>query len=104
MPAPQTRSPSNQPRRSRGRRSGNLQLAGKVRKWGNSAAILLPQAVTHAGKIPVGTKSQFEVRDDGVLIRPAVRRRQTIEELLDGVTPENVARVPGDKPVGSEVF
>jgi antitoxin MazE len=76
---------------------------GKVRKWGNSAAILLPKHVTHAGHLAIGTDVQFEVRPEGVLMR-RVRRRPTLEELLKGVTPENVDRVSWDDPQGNEIL
>ncbi len=81
----------------------NAGAVGKIRKWGNSAAVLLPKHVTHAADLAIGAGVRFEVRPEGILMRP-IGRRQTIEDLLDGVTPDNVDRVEWDPPQGREIF
>lgn len=59
-----------------------------IRKWGNSLALRIPQAV--ARQIAVGEGDQVELAVDagGLRVRPA-RPRYRLADLLRRVTPEN---------------
>ncbi|MGQ0698748.1 MAG: AbrB/MazE/SpoVT family DNA-binding domain-containing protein [Panacagrimonas sp.] len=65
----------------------------KLAKWGNSLAVRLPGAVLAETKLLAG--STVDVVAEGGelrlrLVKPARRKRYTLDELLKGITPENV--------------
>jgi antitoxin MazE len=72
-----------------------------VLKWGNSAAVRLPKFITEATNLGIGTEITYAMQDGGVLLRPA-RKLPTVQELLDGVTPEKVERLDWGRSVGKE--
>lgn len=65
----------------------------KLAKWGNSLAVRLPGAVLAETKLLAGSTVDV-VAEDGELrlrlVKPARRKRYTLDELLKGITPENV--------------
>ena len=60
-----------------------------VSRWGNSLAVRIPKAVMDNARFQEGDELELNVTAEGeLLLRPA-RRPLTLEELLDGITPEN---------------
>lgn len=62
-----------------------------IRRWGNSAAVRLPAAALAAAGIPVD--DLVEVREEGgriVIERKTLRPMKNLEQLIDGITPENL--------------
>lgn len=79
----------------------------KLAKWGNSLAVRLPGSVLAETKLGMGSTVDV-VAEDGELrlrlVKPARRKRYTLEELLKGVTPETVhPEIDAGPDVGREV-
>jgi antitoxin MazE len=64
-------------------------MRARVQKWGNSLALRIPKAAAEACALENGSEVDL-LMDDGRLVVSAVLPRYTLDELLAGVTPENV--------------
>ena len=74
-------------------------------KWGNSLGIRIPIAITKQINLAEGTNVTLTVVDGNLLIQPIHRRKYTLDELLEGMTPENCHReVEMGEPVGNEIW
>ena len=63
----------------------------KVSQWGNSLAIRLPQALINELGIERGAEVELHIEKDGFRVTvPSIPQKFTLEELLAGVTPENL--------------
>ena len=76
-----------------------------VRKWGNSLALRIPASLSDA----LGFKEDdpVEMREEGgrLVIEKKRARHPTLDELLAGVTPENIhPETDWGPPVGKEVW
>lgn len=76
-----------------------------VRKWGNSLALRIPASLSDA----LGFKEDdpVEMREEGgrLVIEKKNARHPTLEELLAGVTPENIhPETDWGPPVGKEIW
>ncbi len=58
-----------------------------IQKWGNSLGIRIPSTLAKQAGLSEGTAVDLEVIMDSLVIR---RKHQDLEELLAGVTPENM--------------
>jgi antitoxin MazE len=58
-------------------------------KWGANLALRLPRDVAQAAGFTSGTSVEIEARRGEVVIR-SVQPRYTLDDLLEGVTPEAV--------------
>jgi antitoxin MazE len=75
----------------------------KIQKWGNSLALRIPKA--YAEQIGLYTNSPVRLVLDGerLVIEPV--RRATLDDLLDGITPENMHNeTDWGGPVGNEAW
>ena len=71
-------------------------------KWGTSAAVRLPKSVLDAAGLKPGDHLSIEVRDRMIVIQP-VADKPTLEDLLAGITPENLhAATDWGGPAGKE--
>jgi antitoxin MazE len=63
-------------------------------KWGNSLAVRIPKTVAEALKVSVGRQAEIAIENGALVLRPIRRPRRkptyTLEELLRGMTKENV--------------
>lgn len=76
----------------------------QIAKWGNSLAVRLPRQVAEAAGLGEGATVDLEV-GDGVIRLTAARPRYTLEELLAGITPENLpSEILDDGPHGRELL
>lgn len=53
-----------------------------VKKWGNCAAVRLPATVMKAANLTVDQPVEVEEHDGTITIRPVIRRRRSLEELI----------------------
>jgi antitoxin MazE len=75
----------------------------RVQKWGDGLALCIPKALASQTGLTEDMLVDVELVEGKVVIRPA--RRTKLEELLRGVTPENIhAEVDTGPPVGGEVW
>ena len=82
-----------------------------VRKQGGAAIVTIPANMLKMLHIEVGSTLELQVSEGVLLARPAAnKRRYTLSELLQGVTPKTIAQLnietawarEGD-PVGREI-
>lgn len=63
-------------------------------KWGNSLAVRIPKTVAEALKVGVGRHAEIAIENGALVLRPIRRPKRkptyTLEELLRGMTKENV--------------
>ena len=61
-----------------------------VKKWGNSASIRIPSLIMDALKLNV--EDAVDIREEGgrIVIVPVTQEAYTLENLLSGITPDNI--------------
>ncbi|MBD2597981.1 AbrB/MazE/SpoVT family DNA-binding domain-containing protein [Nostoc spongiaeforme FACHB-130] len=64
-------------------------MTSVVAKWGNSLAIRIPKSVAEQAHVTEGIGIDFSVEGNSIIITPQKRRKYTLDELLEGMTPEN---------------
>jgi antitoxin MazE len=78
-------------------------------KWGNSLAVRIPKAVADAIKASDGKRAELKVENGTLVLRPIVKpahkSRYTLDELLDGLTRDDVPQeVDWDPRRGNEAW
>ncbi|MBG0809178.1 AbrB/MazE/SpoVT family DNA-binding domain-containing protein [Methylosinus sp. H3A] len=61
-----------------------------VEKWGNSAAVRIPSAVVEQARLEIDQAVQVRVEGGRVVIEPLTAPEYSLDDLLAGVTPENL--------------
>lgn len=80
-------------------------MVASVAKWGNSLAIRIPQNLAKEISLTEGTEVNLAVVDGTIVIKPKVRKRYSLNELLEAIAPENLhAEVDTGIAVGNEVW
>ena len=80
-------------------------MRATIRKWGNSAALRVPATVMEEAKLEIDQPVEVRVEDGRVVIEPVTPREFTLDELLAGVTRDNLHEEEGfGPPVGREAF
>lgn len=74
----------------------------RIGKWGNSLALRIPAAFAAEAKLEPGLAVDLKIAGDQMVVTP-VRRRYTLEELVEGITPQNRHdSVDWGQPLGNE--
>ena len=60
-----------------------------VQRWGNSLALRIPSAYATETRISEGSEVELTLKSGGLLIRPVVRKRHSLSDLLKRITPAN---------------
>jgi antitoxin MazE len=76
----------------------------KVTKWGNSLGLRVPKDVAARAGLVEGARVDIEGYEDGRIVVTPSRRRFTIEELVEGMTPERSEFMEDDWPIGEELI
>ena len=82
----------------------------KIMKWGNSLAMRIPRSSARRLSLRVGSEVEIDDTTSSITIRiPKAKKTKSVslDELLKGVTPENLNRDNAwlnMKPVGREVW
>ena len=80
-------------------------MVATIAKWGNSLAIRIPQNLAKEINLAEGSEVKLVLIDGKLTIEPIVRRRYSLEELIDAMTPENVhTEIDTGIAVGNEVW
>lgn len=80
-------------------------MAQIIAKWGNSLAVRIPQNLAKEVNITEGSEVDFSIVDGSLVIKPKKRKRYTLSELVDGITPENLHDlIDTGIAVGNEVW
>lgn len=61
----------------------------KVAKWGNSLALRIPRELASSHRLEEGSSVEIIEENGGLRLRP-VAKRPSLEELLQGITKENL--------------
>ncbi|QQP91236.1 AbrB/MazE/SpoVT family DNA-binding domain-containing protein [Skermanella sp. TT6] len=75
----------------------------EVSRWGNSLAVRLPKQVLEQAGLSEGAAVELVVEAGTVILHPA-KPRYDLEELIAGITPENLPESFDDAPVGRELL
>jgi antitoxin MazE len=76
-----------------------------VARWGNSLAIRLPQHLVKEIQLTEGVEVDLFVIDGNLVIKPRIRKRYSLEELISAITPENLhTEVESGIAVGNEAW
>ena len=76
-----------------------------VKKWGNSASVRIPASVMAAAALRID--QAVDVREEGgrIIIEPITTPGYDLDQLLAGMTPENMPEVVDFGPeVGNEAW
>jgi len=77
----------------------------KFQKWGNSLGVRIPRGLAEEVGLGAGTEVSLTAKDGELVLRPSVPSRLRLEDLLGGVTPENIhACIDTGDAVGAEAF
>ncbi|MGH8588874.1 MAG: AbrB/MazE/SpoVT family DNA-binding domain-containing protein [Gammaproteobacteria bacterium] len=76
----------------------------KAQRWGNSIAVRIPKAVAEAASVKEQDEMDIEVRDGVIQLRPRAPE-PSLDELLAGITPENLhSEMDFGRPEGREAW
>jgi antitoxin MazE len=78
-------------------------MVTQIAKWGNSLGVRVPRDVAARLGLREGSRVDVEARGDHLVITKS-NRRFTLEELLEGMTPERQHPSLDDTPRGSELL
>ena len=82
-----------------------LDLRTTVRKWGNSLGLRIPLPYAQEAGVEEGSEVDLTVQEGDLIIKPVRRPRDRREDLVDGVTADNLPEeVDTGDPVGREVW
>ncbi len=78
----------------------------KIQKWGNSLAVRIPKSFAVQTDIGQDSVVDLSVLEGSIIVKPEKKKtRFTLEELLQGVTEENLhGEIDFGKPVGKEML
>jgi antitoxin MazE len=80
-------------------------MVGTIAKWGNSLAVRIPQHLAKEINLAEGSQVQLALIDGRLTIEPINRRRYSLEELVEAITPENLHNeIDSGVAVGNEVW
>jgi len=77
----------------------------RVQKWGNSLALRIPKSFAAEAGLREGASVELSVVEGRLIVQPVAPRPPTLEELLRGVTDQNLHGEWDTGPaVGGEVW
>ena len=80
-------------------------MIAKIQKWGNSLGVRIPKNIAQDAQIQEGCSVELSVEEGRLIIVPLKKRKYTLKELVDGITPENMhGEFDWGPPVGKEAW
>lgn len=77
----------------------------RIQKWGNSLALRIPKAFAVDAHLEDDTVVEVTLEEGRLVVRPAQPPPVTLEELLAGITKNNLhSEVDFGGPAGNEVW
>ena len=67
-----------------------MTMIAKIQKWGNSLGVRIPKNLARDARIQEGSSVELFVEEGRLIIAPSKKRKYTLKELVDGITPENM--------------
>jgi antitoxin MazE len=62
----------------------------KVQKWGNSLALRIPKAFALDAQLENNSEVEISLVEGRIIIKPITSHQWTLDELLAGITSENI--------------
>ena len=82
-----------------------MKTTSSVKKWGNSLAVRIPNAVVQDLGLTANSSVQFISDGKVATIRPENRKKINLDELVRAITPQNRhEEVDWGRPAGKEVW
>jgi antitoxin MazE len=79
-------------------------MANIINRWGNSLGVRIPLPVANELGFKIGTVVDVTIEDGKAVISP-VKKKYTLAELLEGVTPDLIdGEYDWGQPVGNEAW
>jgi antitoxin MazE len=79
-------------------------MANIINRWGNSLGVRIPLPVATELGLKIGTVVEVTIEDGRAVISP-VKKKYTLAELLEGVTPDSIdGEYAWGQPVGNEAW
>jgi antitoxin MazE len=79
-------------------------MANIINRWGNSLGVRIPLPVANELGFKIGTVVDVTIEDGRAVISP-VKKKYTLAELLEGVTPDLIeGEYDWGQPVGNEAW
>jgi antitoxin MazE len=76
-----------------------------VAKWGNSLAIRIPQNLAKEIHLAEGAEIDLGIVDGNLVVKPRTRKRYSLDELVNAITPENLhGEIDSGVAVGNEFW
>jgi antitoxin MazE len=80
-------------------------VQARVKRWGNSLALRIPKAFVEQTQIHDDSVVDLSLEGSSIVVRPVTRNRRSLDELLAGITDDNLhAEVDFGPPVGKELL
>jgi antitoxin MazE len=80
-------------------------MNAQFKTWGNSVAVRIPASIAKQLDIVDGKPAEITVKDGSLVVTPLPGPVYTLDQLLDGMTTENMYEEVGTgQPVGNEVW
>ena len=77
----------------------------RIQRWGNSLALRIPKVFAAEARLEQDTIVEVRLIDGKLLIVPIIEPTMTLEQLLAGVTEENLHREVDSGPaIGNEAW
>ena len=77
----------------------------KIVKWGNSLGLRIPKSFAEEVRVAEGSTVELVLENGRLVIQPVPANGPTLDELLAGVTDDNLhGEVDFGGPVGGEVW
>ena len=77
----------------------------KVQKWGNSLALRIPKTFARDAQLENNSLVEMSLVDGEIVVKPVTIRSWTLEQLLAGVTKNNLhAEIETGDAVGREAW
>ena len=65
-------------------------MRSKIQKWGNSLALRIPKAYAIDAQLEQDSEVEISLIDGKILIKPITPTSWNLDDLLDGVTKDNL--------------
>ena len=80
-------------------------MKAAIRKWGKSAAVLIPAGVLQAVRLQVDDAVEVREESGRIVIEPVRRKEYNLAELVKGITDDNQhEEIDFGRPAGKEVW
>jgi antitoxin MazE len=84
---------------------GRQTVIVKIQKWGNSLGLRIPKALAANIVVSEGADVDLSIEDGRLIVSPQQRKPISIDELVEGITDENLhSETDTGSVVGREVW